>query len=144
MAKTTYTTSQATEGAPVTLHHEAETVKRVRWEGSSLSLSDEILIAKFPNNVIITDIYGVGGCQASDIVFKLGLKSGSQTAFGTHTLSSTTNPVKFSMLDDNIAPQHLSLSDDATPQYTYLYVTASSGSWTQTVSLDFVIRYHRP
>lgn len=143
MAKATYTASQATAGAPVTLHHEAETVKRVRWERAGLSVSDEILIAKIPNGVFV-EVYGVGGSQASDIVFKLGLKSATETALGTHTLSSTTNPVRFWTLDDNIAPQFVSLSDDAPQQFTYLYAIASSGSWTQTVSLDFTIRYRLP
>ncbi len=142
----TFTGSGASSPAVAKSVYSGETVLRIGDKFSGVTPSDILLLATIPNGAIVTDLYGradIGG--NADLVLKLGWRgqgSVNETAFGTHTFSSTTSPGAFDIQDDVIGAQKVSFSDSTGEQNAFLFATVSSGSGSDTVSLNFVLRYH--
>lgn len=110
--------------------------------GATLSASDIILVAKIPNGALVLDGYMSGTSGAAATILKLGIQSGTETQFiATGTLSATAQLQRFI---GGALPFKVSLSDDANPQYTWVYATMNSGSATVTGSIQFVVSYLMP
>lgn len=144
----TFTSSLATGGAPVKADHAGNQGFRVKTAVSAATLSDIILLGKIPNGAIVTNVQGVIGTSNTDSVIKLGWKgknntgAGSETAFGTHTASSTDAVTNFTLTGEDIGGVHISFTDSIGSDYAVLYATCSVGSFTDTFSLDIAVTYH--
>ncbi len=144
---TTFTSSLSTPGAPVKRLHAAPVTIRVAMNMSAGTVSDIILLAKVPNGALIMALEGIIGTSNTDSAIKLGWKgksntgAGSETAFGTHTASSTDAVTVFDLNTDEIGPVHISFTDSTGSDYAVIYATASTGSFTDTFSLDIMLTY---
>lgn len=143
---TTFTSSLATAGAQAKRLHSGSQTVRVRYNsGTGATLSDIILLCKLPNGAMVTDVQGTFGTGSTDSVLKLGWvgsDSGSATAFGTHTSSSTDGLTNFNITGEDIAPVHISFTDSTGSGVAYLYGTCSAGSFSASFSIDISVTYH--
>ena len=142
----TFTSSLAGAAPVAKVQYAGPSTTSVSMVQGGGTLSDIYLLAKVPNGALITRVYGTGSVGGNaDAVIKLGWKAQattSETAFGTHTFSATTDPGKFDMLDDNISRVHVSFSDSTGEQLATIFATASSGTFSDTVSLAVNIEFH--
>lgn len=141
MAVWTATASDAL--ATPRLTHVGETTVRTHFGGNasfpaSFSASDIILIAKIPHGVLITDFYMSGIVPSDATIFKVGTAADDAGVAVALTLSATA---ALKRSDSAKLPFKVSLSDDASPQWTYLFATRVSGTATTTASLQFVVKY---
>lgn len=104
------------------------------------TISDIILLARLPNKVRVVDIWVKGTtAAAAGLVYKLGMKGGgSETTFGTGTLSATATTL---FNPKTGCGTRVSISDTDVNGGADVYMTASSGSWTESLSIDFMIAY---
>ena len=144
----TATSSLATAGAPVKINHAGDTAVRVKFVGSSNTLSDQILLAKLPNGALVTMLTGIFGTGNADSVIKLGWKgartgtASDETAFGTHTASSTDATTNFALDTEDLGAVHLSFTDSVGSNFAYLFATCSVGTFSDTYTLDISFHYH--
>jgi hypothetical protein len=140
MAVFTVTASDAT--ALPRLVHTGETVVRTHLNTAmlpaSFSASDIILIAKIPNKVLITDFYASGFVGGDGTVFHIGTAANENAVTSAMTFSATA---ELKRANSPNLPYKVSLSDDAQPQWTYLFAARASGTSTSTCSLQFVVKY---
>lgn len=145
---TTFTSSLATAGAPVKRNSAGQNAVRVAMAVVGATLSDILLLAKVPNGALITEMKGVIGSGNTDSVIKLGWRrhsdggGGSETAFGTHTVSSTDAVSNFINTTDDIGAVHISFTDTLGSDYAEIFATCSTGSFTDTFSMDVALAYH--
>lgn len=143
----TLTSSLATAGASAQETHTGVVERRIHIDAFAQTLSDITLLAKLPQGALVTHLTGMFGTSNVDSVIKLGWKApnsstDNETAFGTHT-SSTTDAVTLIDMDvEEITPVLISFTDSIGQAFAQLYATCSVGSFTDTWSLDLVIRYH--
>lgn len=144
----TFTSSMATVGAPVHRNHAGTQTLFVHLDVAAATLSDIILLAKIPNGALVTDVRGTIGTSNTDSAIKLGWKgyfntaAGSETAFGTHTASTTDAVTNFAMATEDLAAVHISFTDSIGSDFAMLYATCSTGSFSDTFSLNIVVEYH--
>lgn len=123
-----------------------ESVVRTHLGGSQLpasfSASDIVLIAKIPNQATITDFWLAGIVPSDATVFKVGTSADDDAISAALTLSATAAVKRFDA--GATMPFKVSLSDDANPQWTYLFATRVSGTSTNTCSIQFVVKYAMP
>jgi hypothetical protein len=140
MAVFTVTASDAT--AQPRQVHTGENVVRTHLNTAmlpaSFSASDIVLIAKIPNQSLITDFYASGFVGGDGTVFKIGTAADDDAVAVVMTFSATA---ALKRADAATLPFKVSLSDDAQPQWTYLFATRISGTGTSTCSLQFVVKY---
>jgi hypothetical protein len=142
----TVTSSLATAGAPMKQNHIGTTSFRVHIDVSATTLSDIVLLAKLPQRALVTDISGQFGTSNVDSVIKLGWKAPNssttnETAFGTHTSSTTDAVTLIDFANEEVVPTLISFTDSIGQAYAQLYATCSVGSFTDTWSLDLVVQY---
>lgn len=116
---------------------------------ASFSASDIILIAKIPNKATIIDFYMAGIVPSDATIFKVGTAADDDAVAATFTFSATAAIRRLGNATGADAaaatmPFKVSLSDDANPQWTYLFATRVSGTATNTCSLQFVVTYAMP
>lgn len=135
---TTHTASGAS--AQPRLYHGGVTATRAKFNanGATISASHIILMCKIPNHVWVLDGYVSGVSGAADTVFKVGVVTESDCSAAL-TLSSTASALK--RFDAVGLPFKVSLSDSANPQYTWLYMTHTSGTTTTTHSFQVCVQY---
>jgi acyl-CoA synthetase (NDP forming) len=142
----TVTSSLATAGAPMKALHSGLNTIRVHIDVSATTLSDIVLLAKLPQRALVTDISGQFGTSNVDSAIKLGWKApnsstDNETAFGTHTSSTTDAVTLIDFANEELNPTLISFTDSIGLAYAVLYATCSTGSFTDTWSLDLVIQY---
>ncbi len=110
---------------------------------SARTLSDIVFLAKIPNRAVIVDIWFRGGTAETASTAKFGISNnGTETTFGTLTFSSTGTPV---LLQPRTGiPFEVSISDTDAQAGATLYATISAGTWTTTVTLEFMCTYVHP
>lgn len=116
--------------------------------GASLSASDVILMARIPDQVTVVD-WLIGGTAGGDgQVFKLGVGTagggtGGAGAAGETALAAaiTFSATAQSFRRTTGATYKVSLSDDAMPQWTWVYLVRTSGTSTATASLQLTLWY---
>jgi len=124
--------------------HIGEIVARGTYtqSGATMSASDIVLAVKVPNGAMILDGYISGTSGAAATIFKAGVQSGTETQLlSLGTLSATAQLTRF---NGGSLPFKVSLSDDANPQYTWVYLTCNATSATVTGSIQVVVRYAMP
>jgi hypothetical protein len=134
---TTHTASLET--AQPRLYHGGVTAARAQWTaGETISASAIVQMIKIPNHCWVLDGYVTGVSGAADTVWKVGVVAESDCSAAI-TLSSTASAHRrFNAVG---LPFKVSLSDSANPQYTWLYLTHSTGSVTTTHSLQVCVFY---
>lgn len=142
----TSTSSLATAGAPVKMNHVGTNTVHIHYHGSAMTLSDIALLCKLPQRALVTDITGQFGTSNVDSVIKLGWKApnagnGSETAFGTHTSSTTDAVTLIDFAAEEVVPTLITFTDSIGQAYAQLYATCSVGSFTDTWSLNLVVQY---
>ena len=138
MAVFTITASDAT-AQPRQVHTGENIVRTHLGQVSpSFSASDIVLIAKIPNKSLITDFYASGIVGSDATVFKIGTAADDDAVAVVMTFSATA---ALKRADAATLPFKVSLSDDAQPQWTYLFATRVSGTGTNTCSIQFVVKY---
>tara|TARA_R110000787_G_scaffold102836_3_gene209017 strand:+ start:389 stop:703 length:315 start_codon:yes stop_codon:yes gene_type:complete len=98
-------------------------------------------MAKIPTGVDIIGVYGKITTAATNANATVGLAAGglsSNTLATFGSLASGANPV-FPVL--GTLKHRVSLSDDATPRYTYLAVSPTTATWTATGSVEITVLY---
>ena len=141
----TVTASLATSRVSPKRLHAGANVVRVKYTGSANTLSDIVLLAKVPNGAIITDMNGVFFSSNVDSVIKVGWSgadSGSATAFGTHTASTTDATTNWTLTGEDLGPVHISFTDSTGSAAGMIYATCSAGTFSDSFSLDITFTYH--
>lgn len=142
----TFTSSLAGNAPVAKVQYAGPSTTSVQITQGGGTLSDIYLIAKVPNGAMITRFYGTGTVGGNaDAAMKFGWKAQATTteaAFGTHSFSATTDPLKFDMLDDNIGRVHISFSDSTGEQLATIFATASTGTFSDTIVLVTNIEFH--
>ena len=108
----------------------------VQYNGSTVSASHIVFLAKVPNGATITNGYIAGTSPNDADIWKIGITGSESALSAAATLSATAQRV--SMIK---TPVKVSLSDSANPQYVTVYLTHTSGTATATGSLSFLIEY---
>lgn len=116
---------------------------------ASFSASDIVLIAKIPNKATIIEFWMAGIVPGDGTVFKVGTAADDDAVGAALTLSGTsalrrTGGMTGGDGSATTMPFKVSLSDDANPQWTYLFATRVSGTATNTCSIQFVVTYAMP
>ena len=142
----TLTSSLATAGAPMKQNHVGTTTLHIHANMAAQTLSDITLLAKLPQRALVTDIFGQFGTSNVDSVIKLGWKApnsstDNETAFGTHTSSTTDAVTLIDFATEEVNPVLISFTDSIGQAYAQLYATCSVGSFTDTWSLNLVVQY---
>ena len=142
----TSTSSLATAGAPMKQNHVGTTTVHIHYHGSAMTLSDIALLCKLPQRALVTDITGQFGTSNADSVIKLGWKApnsstSNETAFGTHTSSSTDAVTLIDFAGEEELPELITFTDSIGLAYAQLYATCSVGSFSDTWSLNLVVQY---
>lgn len=142
----TTTSSLATAGAPVKMNPTGTTTVHIHANFSGNTLSDIALLCKLPQRALVTDITGQFGTSNVDSVIKLGWKApnsstNNETAFGTHTSSTTDAVTLIDFAAEEELPELISFTDSIGQAYAQLYATCSVGSFTDTWSLNLVVQY---
>jgi hypothetical protein len=131
------------------------------YVASGRTLSDIILLCRIPNGATIVDFDVAGTSGETVSVFKLGIKSagtpaalgggtagaGTETTFGTGSFSTGAKVhFKYGVHPNalNGAPYRVSISDTDAQAGADVYMTLSVGSWTTSVSFDFMFAYVMP
>lgn len=106
----------------------------------SRTISDIFLLARLPNKAKVVDIWVKGTtAAATGLVYKLGMKGGgTETTFGTGTLSATATTL---FNPKTGVGTKVSISDTDVNAGADVYMTASTGSWTESFSIDYLIAY---
>lgn len=141
----TFTSTLATAGVSAKRVHAGANVVRVKYVGAAATLSDIILLAKIPNGAVVNTMNGIFGTGNVDSVIKVGWKSlgtTSETAFGTHTSSTTDATTNWTLTGEDLGPVHISFTDSLGSDFAMLYATASVGSFTNTFTIDITFSYH--
>ena len=143
---TTITSTLAAATAPMKQNHIGTTTLHVHVDAFAQTLSDIVLLAKLPQRALVTDISGQFGTSNVDSVIKLGWKApnsstDNETAFGTHTSSTTDAVTLIDFANEELSPTLISFTDSIGQAYAQLYATCSVGSFTDTWSLDLVIQF---
>lgn len=123
------------------LNWEGLTVARGQYNanGVTVSASDTYLMVKVPNGATIIDGYISGTAGNTATVFEVGVMGVDNNIAATSTLSATAQLVRF---NNGGLPLKVSLSDDAVPQWSWVFVTvASTASATATASIQLVVTY---
>ena len=142
----TITSSLATAGAVAQETHTGTITRHIHIDAFAQTLSDITLLAKLPQGALVTHLTGQFGTSNVDSVIKLGWKApnsstDNETAFGTHT-SSTTDAVTLIDLDvEEIGSVLISFTDSIGQAFAQLYATCSEGTFSDTWSLDLVLQY---
>lgn len=113
---------------------------------SAKTISDIILLAKVPNKATIVDVRVKGTTAGTNAVFKIGIK-------GTNAGPSGGNGADTSLLETADAATttgkasavfigyKVSLSDTDAQAGADIYMTLISGTWTISVSIDYMIAW---
>lgn len=135
------TASSAT--APVRLSETGINVAKATYTagGATTSLSDTILFVKVPHGATIIDGYLSGHAGSGAVIFEVGVQGTDNNLGSALTLSATAGKKDF---NGGSMPVRVSLSDDAYPQWTYVFATVAGGSVTTTASLQLVVTYVAP
>ena len=138
---------------PVRLNEKGSTVKYVSFTlnaAASLSASDVILLARVPDQCTIHDWHIAGTAGGDAQVFKLGVgvAAGATGGAGAAGESGLSGAITFSATAQSFrrttgAPYKVSLSDDAMPQWTWVYLVRTSGTSTATASIQITLTYAR-
>ncbi len=108
---------------------------------SARTLSDIGFLCKLPNQSVVVDYYVRGTSGETLSSFKLGIDhGGTETSFGTGSLS--TGAVVVYSPKTGI-PYLISISDTDAQGGATVYMTVSAGTWTTSISLDFMFAYVR-
>lgn len=120
-------------------HNGLNTIYRT-WtaNGTTLSGSDIVLVARIPNQAWLVDAYISGHTGDTATIWKLGTSVSDCAVLALGTLSATAQLKRA----DRPLPFKVSLSDDAVPQSAWLFATRISGSVTATASIQFVVQYY--
>lgn len=104
--------------------------------GTTLSTSDIILCMKIPTGTWVVDgmISGTAGGGALNL--KVGLGSTDNNLLSLGTLSATAQVKRF---DGGNLPIKVSVSDDASTRYQYVFITQNGGSLTATHSVQVTV-----
>lgn len=109
---------------------------------SARTLSDIGFLFKLPNQSIVVDYYVKGASGETVSAFKLGIDhGGTETTFGTLSLSTATGAIPMRYATG--LPYLVSISDTDAQGGATVYMTISTGSWTTSISLDFMFEYVR-
>lgn len=148
-----WTLTSTDVGQPVRLNDDCVTTKYVSFTlgaAASLSASDVILLARVPDQCTITDWHIAGTAGGDATVFKLGVGSsgGGTGGAGSAGESGLSGGITFSATAQSFrrttgAPYKVSLSDDAMPQWTWVYLVRTSGTSTATASIQLTLTYAR-
>lgn len=148
-----WTLTSTDVGNPVRLHDDGITTKYVSFTlnaAASLSASDVILLATVPDQCTILDWHISGTAGGDAQVFKLGVGSsgGGTGGAGSANESGLSGAITFSATAQSFrrttgAPLKVSLSDDAMPQWTWVYLVRTSGTSTATASIQLTLTYAR-
>jgi hypothetical protein len=95
-------------------------------------------MCRIPNGVDIIGVFGKITTAATNANATVGI-SGANTQFGS--LASGASPV-FPVAGN--AKYRVSLSDDASPQYTFITVAPASATWTVSATVDINVMYVLP
>lgn len=110
-------------------------------ELAARTLSDIGFLCKIPNQSVVVDYYVRGTSGETLSSFKLGIDhGGTETTFGTGSLSVGAVVVYRPMTG---IPYLVSISDTDAQGGATVYMTVSAGSWTTSISLDFMFQYVR-
>lgn len=126
------------------LSYEGGTFARGEYvaNGRTVSASDTYLMVKVPNGATIIDGYISGTAGNTATVFEVGVMGVDNNIAALLTLSATAEVRRFNA---GGLPLRVSLSDDAVPQWSWMFVTvASTGSATNTASIQLVVEYAAP
>ena len=146
MTKTTYTCTTYNQIPP--FHHTGSS----RQYGQvvlgpatgNVSVSDIVFLCIIPNRARIVDLWIRGSSAETAAVFKLGIAggtTGTETTFGTLTLSTGGSLVMRPLTG---VPFAVSRSDTDAQSGATIYMTISSGTWTTTATLEFMVEYQHP
>jgi hypothetical protein len=109
---------------------------------ASTTLSDVRLMVKIPDRAWIVNGYVTGTNGGVGALYKVGTQQDDDCCT-TATSSLSVTAVR-SLFNSTQLPFQVSLSDDVEPKYTWLTVTAVSGSSTLTESLKVFVEYVMP
>lgn len=125
------------------LSYEGVTVARGQYTagGVTASVSDTILLVKVPNGATIIDGYLTGTTGSDSLIFEVGVAGTDNNLAAGLTLSATAQLARFNA---GGLPVKVSLSDDAVPQWAWVFATVASGSATATASINLVVKYAAP
>ena len=142
----TLTSSLGAATAPMKRNHIGTTTLHIHANMSAQTLSDITILAKLPQGALVTDISGQFGTSNVDSVIKLGWRApnsstDNETAFGTHTSSTTDAVTLIDFANEELNPTLISFTDSIGQAYAQLYATCSVGSFTDTWSLNLVLQY---
>jgi len=113
---------------------------------SSRTLSDIILLARIPNKATIVDVSVKGATAGTNAVFKIGIKgtnagpaggSGADTTLLSAVDAATTTITR----GTGFLGWKVSLSDTDAQVGADVYLTVVSGTWTITVTVDYMIAW---
>lgn len=114
----------------------------VHLDLSARTLSDIGFLCKLPNQSVVIDYYAKGASGETVSAFKLGIDhGGTETTFGTLSLSTATGAIPMRYATG--LPYLISISDTDALGGATVYMTLSTGSWTTSISLDFLFSYVR-
>jgi len=117
---------------------------------STRTLSDIGFLLRVPNKATVLDWWMRGSTTETASVFKLGITgagrngsgAGSETTFGTRTFSVNADPTMLHGMTLGAGVNHcVSLSDTDAQRGATVYMTISAGTWTTSVSIDFMFAW---
>lgn len=134
MATTTVTASTATNTAPL-IHAGVNVINITNQVFGGRTVGDTILAHRIPTGVDVIAVYGKITTAETAANATIGIV-GNNTLFGS--LASGTTPV---FAGSGADKTRISLSDDASPRYTYITIAPSSGTWTISATIDLTVLY---
>lgn len=139
----TYTASDQL-AVPRAVHAGVNSVRAAYNSSTCLSVSDILFLAKIPNGATIIDGYLSGTIDSAGSTVKVGIVSAGSSSADNNLLTAVTLSTTSVLQRFNAGtlPVRVSLSDDATLQWAWAFMTViTAASITATSSLQFVINY---
>ena len=135
MATSTQTASTALAG-PYLTHSGLNMVSGLYITTTATTVGDTIIMARIPTGVDIVGVYGSIGLNGEAAASATIGITGAATQFGSLDAVGVT-----AWASEGCKKYRLSLSDDANPQYTYLVVAPSGGTFTDSQTIAVTLLY---
>jgi hypothetical protein len=134
MATATHTASTAFAG-PYLTHEGLNVATGLFITTTASTVGDTILMARIPTGVDIVGVYGSIGLNGETAASATIGISGAATQFGSLAGSAAA------FAAEGAKKFRVSLSDSAQPQYTYLVVAPSGGTFTDSQTIAVTVLY---
>ncbi len=138
MAATTFTSTDGVLRTAPLPHTgvQAWTARYTRIQTTTFSTSDEVLMMKLPNHILILDALIRADTKSTvSGIYKVGVAGTDNDLIGTFSGSDGGTTVR-SATD---LPRLVSLSDSSDNAFTWVKLTCNSGATTSSASISFML-----